>query len=62
MKYNLTSDQYYKLWLDETSDIENTGREEYIKSKFNLIYTEFEGFWGSVTGNEQEINWFLLHI
>jgi hypothetical protein len=62
MKYYLNSEQYHTLWKNIPDTEYEFNREQVIKDKFNLTYTEFEHFWGSVSGNEKDINWFLLQL
>jgi hypothetical protein len=70
----LTESQYKKLWKESgmvLADISPLGRylmwEEHFKHKYKLDYVEngdfqHPAFYGSVTGDEKDINWFLLQL
>jgi hypothetical protein len=72
MTYNFTRDQWDHIWDDMYPGIDFVDARikywnKHLKPKFNLQYNEsmFEkdpDVYGSITGDEKHINWFLLNL
>jgi hypothetical protein len=72
MIYYFTRDQWDHIWDDMYPTTINRASErinywnKHLQSKYNLIYTESlflaPDVYGSITGDEKYINWFLLQL
>jgi hypothetical protein len=69
MIYYFTEEQWCTIWKDDwkgiTHDRIQLWNSKYSKSK--LVYIESPEWnvidtWGSITGDEKDINWFLLQL
>ena len=67
MIYYFSKSQWENLWHNYDDHLSYTQRKEKFIEKFpNLTYMEYatlnENVWGRISGEEIDINWFLLQF